>query len=73
MNITTKDSVVFLIVMFMVAVVSSVYVFHRGYNNNVCKLNKLFLESLLILVAVIPPDLPTELSMCIANSIREMR
>lgn len=73
MNITTKDSLIFLSTMFVVAVISAVYTFNRGFNNKICKLSKLFLECLMIFAAVIPPDLPTELSLCIGNAIREMR
>ncbi|CAL6019613.1 Cation-transporting_ATPase [Hexamita inflata] len=73
MNITTKDSIFFLFIMFVVAVFSGVYAFRRGFKNEVCQLNKLFLECLMIFVSVIPPDLPTELSLCIGNAIREMR
>lgn len=61
MNITTKDSIMFLFIMFIVAVISAVYTFVRGYDGKVCKISKLFLECLMILTSVIPPDLPTEL------------
>lgn len=73
MNITTKDSVFFLFIMFIVATVSSVYAFHRGYKNKVCKITRLILETLMIFTSVIPPDLPSELSMCIGNAIRTLR
>lgn len=73
MNITTKDSVVFLAIMCIVALFSSGYAFKRGYENNVSALNTLCLETLMIFVSVIPPDLPTELAMCIGNSIKDMR
>lgn len=73
MNITTKDSVFFLFIMFIVATVSSVYAFHRGYKNKVCRITRLILETLMIFTSVIPPDLPSELSMCIGNAIRTLR
>lgn len=73
MNITTKDSIVFLGILCVVALFSSGYIFKRGYENSVCALNKLCLETLMIFVSVIPPDLPTELAMCIGNSIKDMR
>lgn len=73
MNITMKDSLIFLFIMFVVAVISAGYTFYRGFNHKICKLNTLVLESLMVFVAVIPPDLPTELSMCINNAIMEMR
>ncbi|KAH0571546.1 Cation-transporting ATPase [Spironucleus salmonicida] len=73
MNVTTKDSLVFLLIMFVVATISAVYCFIRGYQSKIATISKLSLETLMVLVNVIPPDLPTELSMCISNSIREIR
>ena len=70
---TTKDSVVFLCIMMVVAVISAAYVFARGFKAKISTFNRLALETLMVFVNTIPPDLPTELSMCVSNSVRELR
>lgn len=60
--------------MCVIAVISAVYTFIRGKENKAFnKISSLVLECLMIFVSIIPPDLPTELSLCIGSAIREMK
>ncbi|ESU39465.1 Calcium-transporting ATPase [Giardia duodenalis] len=70
---TTKDAVQFLVIMFVIACIASIYTFVRGYVTQICPLNRLILESLIVFVSVIPPELPMEVSMTVSASLQELR
>ena len=70
---TTKDAVQFFVIMFVIACIASAYTFLRGYKTQICPLNRLILESLIVFVSVIPPELPMEVSMTVSASLQELR
>lgn len=68
-----RDSYIFLGIMAVIACVAAAHTFIRGYKTHISAISKLILESLIVFVSVIPPELPMEISMILSTSLQELR
>ncbi|TNJ28162.1 putative Cation-transporting ATPase 2 [Giardia muris] len=68
-----RDSYIFLGIMAVIACMAAVHTFVRGYRTHISAISKLILESLIVFVSVIPPELPMEISMILSTSLQELR
>lgn len=73
LSATDRDAVVFLGLMLVAAVAAALYTFLRGRANRICPLNRLILQSLIVFVSVLPPEIPMHVSMVVSTSIQLLR
>eukprot|EP00049_Salpingoeca_infusionum_P004355 m.78223 g.78223 ORF g.78223 m.78223 type:complete len:1153 (+) comp12527_c0_seq2:27-3485(+) len=66
-----KESLQFILFLLIFAVAAAGYVFYHGLIQGRL-MHKLIIECLLILTAVIPPELPLQLSLAITNALKAM-
>ena len=71
-TVESKETYFFLLLLLVPAMLASGYVFSRGLENPERNEMKVVLKCLQIFTAVIPPELPMELSLAVNNSILQL-
>jgi len=71
-TVESKESYVFLFILFIFACISSGYVLNEGLQNENRNKYKLLLRCIIILTSVVPPELPMELSLAVNYSMMEI-
>ena len=72
--ISTNNKEYFIILLLLVvALCASWYVFREGVKSSFAPLPRLLLECMLIITSVVPPELPTQLSMTVNNSLTYLK
>ncbi|PRP75201.1 hypothetical protein PROFUN_15964, partial [Planoprotostelium fungivorum] len=64
----TKESLLFLLLLFVFAMIATTYVLMKGIEEQRNRY-KLYLKCILILTSAVPPELPMELSLAVNNSL----
>ncbi|EPZ35221.1 Cation-transporting P-type ATPase domain-containing protein [Rozella allomycis CSF55] len=71
-NVNSYESFMFILFLLMFAILAAYHVFVKGMEYDEKSKSKLILECLMIITAVVPPELPMELSMAVNNSLIEL-
>jgi len=69
----SRDTLVFLGILAVLAVIASAYVLTQGLSDANQDQWKLFLHCIMIITTVIPPDLPIQLSLIVTSSLNALR
>ena len=71
-TVESKEAYVFLLILFVFAIISSGYVLHEGLKDENRNKYQLLLRCIIILTSVVPPELPMELSLAVNYSMMEI-
>ncbi|GKT34383.1 Endoplasmic reticulum transmembrane helix translocase [Aduncisulcus paluster] len=72
-TVNTTESLVFMVSLLIVATIAAYHVIVRGLEHKVATVPRLVLDAVLIVVSVVPPELPTVLSLSINNALRSLK
>jgi cation-transporting ATPase 13A1 len=71
-GIHTKDTYVFIFILFCCAVGSAIMVLNEGWADPTRNRFRLLLHVIIIITSVVPPELPMELSLAVTNSVASL-
>jgi cation-transporting ATPase 13A1 len=69
----SKEALAFILMLLQPALIAAIYTYVRGRETRVATPPKLLLEAILIVISVIPPELPTELSLAVNAALGELK
>jgi cation-transporting ATPase 13A1 len=71
-GVNTKDTFLFILILLLCAVFSSLVVLKHGWNDPTRNRFKLILHVIIIITSVVPPELPMELSLAVTSSLADL-
>jgi len=71
-GVNTKDTFMFIVILLLCAVFSSIYVLKHGWADPTRNRFKLVLHVIIIITSVVPPELPMELSLAVTSSLADL-
>jgi len=71
-GVNTKDTFLFIVILLLCAIGSSILILHHGWNDPTRNRFKLVLHVVIIITSVVPPELPMELSLAVTTSLADL-
>jgi len=71
-GVNTTDTLLFIVILLICAVFSSIVVLKHGWNDPTRNRFKLVLHVIIIITSVVPPELPMELSLAVTSSLSDL-
>jgi len=71
-GIHTQDTFIFVAILLVCAVISAIFVFKQGWEDETRNRFRLILHVIIIVTSVVPPELPMELSLAVTNSVADL-
>ncbi len=71
-GVNTRDTFLFIVILLLCAVFSSIIVLNHGWDDPTRNRFKLILHVVIIITSVVPPELPMELSLAVTSSLSDL-